>query len=64
MEWQPISTAPKDDGPIIVATRSHANGLAIVQWEPSVPHPIWMDDEGDSYFDATHWMPLRQPPTE
>lgn len=61
-EWQPIETAPKDGTEIIVATKSTTSGVALVIWEPGVPFPCFMDEEGDSYEDATHWMPLPEPP--
>lgn len=62
MTWQTIETAPKDGTRIIIATKSHSDGVALVQYEPNVPSPCFMDDDGDSYFDATHWQPLPTPP--
>jgi hypothetical protein len=60
MEWQDISTAPKD-------------GTAVLAYDPSwydVPYPMkmnrfgrwvhWFDDHGP--FHPTHWQPLPEPP--
>lgn len=61
-EWQPIETAPKDGRQILIATRSYIYGVTMAAWMEDVPEPAFMDDSGDSYFDATHWMPLPAPP--
>jgi len=49
---RPISEAPKDGAKIIM------NGAVICAWEPSIPEPAFMDNEGNSYFDGTHFIPL------
>lgn len=64
MEWQPITTAPKD-------------GTAVLGWSPSWLRllTIWWDDNpkcrcwiGGGYMQRTlpptHWMPLPAPPTQ
>ena len=64
-EWQPIATAPKD-------------GTDILAYSPKAPNPktrtTWWrraeDGKGfigwgefnESYWPATHWMPLPAPP--
>ena len=61
-EWQPIETAPRNGREILIATRSYLGGVVTVRWEADVPTPTFMDWDGDSYQDATHWMPLPEPP--
>jgi hypothetical protein len=59
-EWQPIETAPKDDGTKILAWFDEAEQIIILWWfnemwrfqgshVPPLPAP-------------THWMPLPEPP--
>ena len=63
-EWQPIETAPKDGSTILIATHSYEGGVMMAAWASDVPTPAFVDEVGDSYFDATHWMPLPAPPRE
>jgi len=59
-QWQPISTAPKDDTPILLFLDNviiQGNGL----------HPITLNSHGcgccsDSNGPITHWRPLPAPP--
>ena len=70
-DWQPIETAPKDGTSILV----HFAGLnppamVVVVWnqgwagKPGSLNAEWGWDDGDSSVqrDATHWMPLPEPP--
>lgn len=66
--WQPIETAPTDEGDILLMTR---NGLAIGSRErfggwcaKSEGNLIVTDDAGNlRHVDSpTHWMPLPEPP--
>jgi hypothetical protein len=67
MEWQPISTAPKDGTEFLVYKPT--TGITVCLWldddhpayEGECPHVAW-DHSG--YWDATHWMPLPPPPKE
>jgi hypothetical protein len=53
-DWQPISTAPKNDTPILVCNNDPAYGFQdVVVWGWRVPGgPVYTDNE------LTHWMPL------
>ena len=64
MDWQPIETAPTDGTTILIATRSYNGGVCMAAWVGEAPFPTFMDETGDSYFDATHWMPLPPPPID
>ena len=64
MEWQPISTAPKDGTVVIGYDRSniHAdarNYVEFVLWRGD----RWIDPETWT-IKPTHWMPLPAPPQE
>jgi hypothetical protein len=67
-EWQPIETAPKDGRPILgfgicdgeVSGRGVEPAAAVVEWCGS-----WTVGATDYYgvtMEATHWMPLPDPP--
>jgi hypothetical protein len=60
--WKPISSAPKDGTSILIATRSHSDGLVIAKWHQRGRYQEFIDDSGESYHDASHWMPLPPPP--
>lgn len=66
--WQPIETAPKDGTLILLAS---IDGYVMEAswfdaWYGDRANPGWMyanlDEEHGSYIDATHWMPLPEPP--
>jgi hypothetical protein len=65
MEWQDISTAPKDGTEILVCNvdvlRGHMNVVSYT--EEDYPQ-VWETQEFCAYHkDAfTHWMPLPSPP--
>lgn len=79
MEWQDISTAPKDGTPVMlhggVADWMHWEGCkrqVIAHWDTEGFYRgggQWVITYFDSgaaavcYEDATHWMPLPAPPT-
>lgn len=52
--WQPIETAPKDGGIILVWD----DGVALAWWHEQ---GYWTEDEG-MISRPTHWMPLPKPP--
>jgi hypothetical protein len=64
-EWQPISTAPKDGGPLIVyrgrveVARYIANAANGPYWQNMLGAVLtsWERDNP-----PTHWMPLPEPP--
>lgn len=73
MQWQPIETAPKDGGSILVYCPNMRiygkNGnVVITYWQRHAAHDPryaygWVglyDDKNE----PTHWMPLPQPPKE
>lgn len=64
--WLPIETffdhRTDFTAEVLIATRSYRGGVAQVAWKASVPYPAFVDMNGDSYFDATHWQPLPIPP--
>ncbi len=66
--WQPIETAPRDGTEILIATGSYRGGVVVVSWYGTAHgqdvHNCFADWDGDSYLDATHWMPLPDPPSE
>lgn len=67
-EWQPIETAPMD-GTEFLAFKASEFGpvICVCTWIDSdhpdydgdTPHVCW-DHSG--FWDATHWMPLPEPP--
>jgi hypothetical protein len=64
-EWQPIETAPKDDGmPIIVYGLSEYykkyKYVHLAHWEDC--RNCWMFEGEDMY--PTHWMPLPPAPVD
>lgn len=73
--WQPIETAPKNGTTILVWFRQH--GAMTVRWTDSEDdytseYAHWhVDDHKHGPFpvrgyeerDATHWMPLPEPPS-
>ena len=58
-EWQPISTAPKDNI-VFLAWRKHATHPLMVRYEPS--YDWFANYDGEHVYDLTHWMPLPKPP--
>ena len=37
------------------------DGPIVARWEEDVPHPAFMDAEGNSYFDFECWAPISTP---
>lgn len=63
MNWQDISTAPKDKTLILVYWGPFNPDVAyeLVYWDTD----CWMDHHaefGGFYNSPTHWMPLPEPP--
>lgn len=73
MEWQPIETAPRD-GTTILITFKRIDGKWLIQAgffkersDGSVGWALYQVGRhwwSISNFEATHWMPLPDPPTE
>ena len=72
-EWQPIETAPKDGGDLLLFCP--ARGAVRGSWNAckydSKPRPYWTHDRERLYGvkdtradQPTHWMPLPKPPKE
>lgn len=70
MEWQPISTAPKDGTTVLVCLPRIMN--LIVRASYSTVHKYWrtdMDTDGGItnptfFHDGDFWMPLPEPPQD
>lgn len=61
MEWQPIETAPKDGGAILIWD---GNRMMIAWWvmRPQGGHGWWSADR--IWMQPTDWAPLPDPPEE
>jgi hypothetical protein len=60
--WQPIETAPRDDIEILVW--QPGDGAFVAFWYARGKRYQWTTHNmgGDEILEATHWMPLPQPP--
>lgn len=59
--WQLIATAPKDGSNVVLHCTMHGRKSTVVgQWVRSCEK--WSLDGGDTFLDATHWMPLPAAP--
>lgn len=67
MEWQDISTAPRDGTDLLVAnSRVFGGHMTVVSfYEEDDGRQFWLSQEMESYqIDTfTHWMPLPTPPS-
>lgn len=65
MEWQPISTAP-DDGEFIVYDAFWKQTVVVyasrIGGGKTMLIPVMAGRDSDHADDATHWMPLPDPP--
>ena len=66
MQWQPIETAPKDGRPVIV--RLDEGEIIVARFSRDKIGTGWWDEHANSCqswadANATHWMPLPDPPT-
>ena len=68
MKWQPIETAPRDGTEFLAFKPSSFGPIIVVcEWldedhpdyDGETPHVTW---DFSGFWDATHWMPLPQPP--
>ena len=60
--WRGMDSAPRDGSWVLIATKSHSREIAVVLWHPIFEN--WVDEEGETYENATHWMPFPAPPKE
>lgn len=73
-EWQPITTAPRDEDPVLIYdpnAHHDGNGFAVASFQPPIPEQkmgeAWLGcDELSNWveYHPTHWMPLPPPPSE
>ena len=70
MTWQPIETAPKDGGYILIGW-DYSTHIGIARWDDDQfnrkPRPFWritgsLSVTRDRANQLTHWMPLPEPP--
>lgn len=62
--WQPIETAPKTSKARLVWCPERQNTY-IVSWSDTPPGWLFFGGGGrDLQEDATHWMPLPEPPEQ
>lgn len=67
MEWQPISTAPKDGRRVLVwiADKNYTGHAFAKLWFYSTDGRLGGGAEGfNGGWNITHWMPLPPPPKE
>jgi hypothetical protein len=57
VEWKSIETAPRD-GTEIMAGQAGTGNVEFVRWIDGE----WLDRTADPFDEATHWMPIPQPP--
>lgn len=62
MNWKTIDSAPKDGRDILVYDRQRY--ITIVQWDEYYSKWVVSDYDAFTACDATHWMPLPEPPIE
>ena len=70
MDWQPISTAPKDGTNVVVYARRDSKGVIrrtrracyinVAHYEKGYG---WLTSPGDYTVIPTHWLPLPPPPS-
>ncbi len=61
MNWEPIETAPKLNGPLLMWEPSF-KCVVIAYWDSR--NMRWECYEGDTVKDPTHWMPLPEEPAD
>lgn len=77
IDWQPISTAPKDGTRVLLAAIGHEVGFGVWEedkgrtliaadepyWEP-YDHSSWnLEYKDGKWFEPTHWAPWPEPPS-
>lgn len=70
MNWQPISSAPKDGTVILIAELPFTNQSAMIpmtgksRFSELQKRDIWCDYFGRGRYEPTHWQPLPPPPID
>lgn len=65
--WQPIETAPKDGTVVDLYRQSYSERLCNYKWIQLSPSNGFFECVESGYTcvrDATHWMPLPEPPCQ
>jgi len=63
-EWKPIETAPKDGETRVLLGRTGFAEQQAVAWWSAISEAWVTVIGGHTFYEATHWMPLPQPPKE
>jgi hypothetical protein len=58
MDWQNISTAPKDGTPIL-CYEPNTGYIRVLRWDGN-----WSDGDTWDDLEPTHWMPLPEKPKD
>ena len=62
MEWKPIATAPLD-GTRVLTYRTHfAESIAVAWYDADLGGWVPIHGFAGEWPDATHWLPLPEPP--
>lgn len=60
MDWQPISTAPKDGTTVLLFAAKARYRVVAGKWVERWSQ--WQSQPGSWQMSPTHWMPLPAPP--
>lgn len=65
-DWQPISTAPKDEGLILLFPSrcwcAEEDRGEVGYWCDGIQDWVAFGPTAEDYYGPTHWMPLPEPP--
>ncbi len=64
MQWQDISTAPKDGSEVLVYMETRPPSIEVAYFSDTVERWFGMNGGESSLHYVTHWMPLPPPPGE
>lgn len=64
MEWQDISSAPKDGTEVLVWDDIVYVAAWVVKYRAVGWYPVFEDDETRPPLDPSHWMPLPDGPAD
>lgn len=66
MKWQPIETAPKDSTPVDIWRSKWKERAVNMRRVELAPNNVFYEPIGSgpgAVRDASHWMPIPEPPT-